>query len=335
MSGEIRQNKVTKEWVIFAPSRGKRPKDFQQKEVKVAAPPYDDKCPFCPGNEDRLPDILMEMPNRESGRWQTRVVPNKFPALTPDGDITRSRQGIYVVMQGYGHHEVVIEAPRHNQQMIDIELEALGTIIETYHRRYMDLQKEDQNVMILIFRNHGLRAGASLIHPHSQIITTGMVPRHIRWREEEALRYFDEWGCCVYCDILQFELRDGRRVVLENDSFAAFVPFAADAPFETWIMPKRHQADFGRISHQEKLDLTSALHDILRRLYNKLNDPDYNYIINSSARKTGDPELHWYLRIRPRLVTRAGFEIGSGMRINPSMPENDAAFLNEDGTKWH
>ena len=335
MSSEIRQNKATREWVIYAPARGKRPRDFtQRRDQRQPLPMRDAQCPFCPGNEHLLPGILVERHGQAHQPWQTRVVPNKFPALTPEGDITRYTKGIYVAMQGYGYHEVIIESPRHNQQLIDLAADDLAPLIETYHQRYLELRADERNVLILIFRNHGLRAGASLVHPHSQLITTGMIPRHIRWREEEAERYFDEWGRCVYCDILAFERQEQQRVLLENNSFLAFIPFAADVPFETWIVPKRHQADFGAISDDEKTDLTRALHHILTRLHHKLNDPDYNYIINSSPRKANEPQLHWYLRIRPRLVTRAGFEIGSGIRINPSLPEADAAFLNqkEEGT---
>ncbi len=167
-----------------------------------------------------------------------------------------------------------------------------------------------------------------------------MVPHHYRWREEESQRYFDQWGRCVYCDILAFEREDRRRVVFENDSFLAFIPYAAGVPFEMWIMPKRHHADFGAITDQEQGDLADALRNLLHRLDMRLHEPDYNFIINSAPRyRAGDPQLHWYLEIRPRLVTQAGFEIGSGMRINPSLPEADAAFLNgindETGQEAH
>ncbi|HEX6289668.1 MAG TPA: galactose-1-phosphate uridylyltransferase [Herpetosiphonaceae bacterium] len=328
MSGEIRQNKATKEWVIFAPARGKRPHDFQQRrDDRQPAPPYDPRCPFCPGNEQMLPTVLKEQ--RAADGWQTRVVPNKYPALTPQGTITRYSRGINVAMRGYGQHEVIVESPRHDHDIATMPLEHITTIVATYYERYLDLRQDPQNVLILLFRNHGPRAGASLSHPHSQVIATGMIPRHIRWREEEAERYFDEWGRCVYCDMLAFELSDCQRIVLENRSFVAFIPFAAEVPFETWIMPRRHQADFGQISDVERADLSLALYTMLSRLRTKLNDPDYNYIINTSTRTTNEPQSHWYVRIRPRLVTRAGFEIGSGMRINPSLPEADAAFLKD------
>jgi UDPglucose--hexose-1-phosphate uridylyltransferase len=320
MSGEIRQNKATREWVIFAPARGKRPHDFQQRQIKrEPLPAYDAGCPFCPGNEPQLPTVIKERRDADDAQWQTRVVPNKFPALTTEASTARFSRGPYVAMESYGQHEVIIESPRHDHDLATMPQAQVAALVETYYERYLDLRENSANLLILIFRNHGQRAGASLIHPHSQVIATGVVPRYIRWREEEAARYFDEWGRCVYCDMLAFEL--------ENQSFAAFIPFAAEAPFETWIVPKRHEADFGQTSAAERRDLSSALHTLLVRLRARLSDPDYNYTINTATRTTNQPQAHWYLRIRPRLVTRAGFEIGSGMRINPSLPEADAAFL--------
>ena len=170
-------------------------------------------------------------------------------------------------------------------------------------------------------------AGASLTHPHSQLIATGIVPRHIRWQEDEARRYFDEWGRCIYCDVLAFEANDRRRVIMETPHFLAFVPYAAEVPFETWIVPKRHHADFEQITEAEQHDLATTLHAFLVRLCDALHDPDYNSMIITSIRRGADEYLHWYVRVRPRLVTRAGFEIGSGIRINPSLPEDDAAVL--------
>lgn len=326
---EIRQNKATKQWVIYAPARRKRPQDFQERHSeKKELPVLDKECPFCPGNEHLLSSIVMEMPRSEQNCWQTRVILNKFPALTPDEDINRFTQGIYLAMPGYGRHEVIIESPEHNRDIAKMSIAEVGVLIETYHKRYVDLMKAHENMMTLIFRNHGSQAGGSQNHPHSQIIMTGIVPHHVRWREEEAQRYFDEWGRCVYCDILAFEMQDRRRIVLENQSFLAFIPFAAEVPFEVWIMPKKHQADFGQISNEEKSDLAQALYDILTRLYIKLQDPDYNYVINTAAQyKAYEPQLHWYLQIWPRLTTQSGFELGSGMTINPSIPEEDANFL--------
>ena len=326
--GELRQNKATLQWVIYSPARRKRPHDFQiphgQKEVHHA---HESRCPFCRGNESLLPEIIMEMRGAD-GAWQTRVIPNKFPALIPEGDAGRSTNGIYLTMNGYGRHEVVIESPFHDRHMARMSREEVSAVVGTYHRRYVELMRQHENLLTIIFRNHGKRAGTSLIHPHSQIIVTAVVPHYVRWREEEAERYFDQWGRCVYCDILEFEMKDQRRVVLENTSFVAFVPFAAEVPFELWIVPKNHRADFGSVSDAELHDLSAILRDILGQLSLKLADPDYNYIINTAARfRADEPQLHWYLRIHPRLTTRAGFEIGSGISINPSLPEDDAALL--------
>ncbi|MGK7872155.1 MAG: galactose-1-phosphate uridylyltransferase [Xenococcaceae cyanobacterium] len=327
--GQIRLNKATREWVIYAPTRRKRPQDFQQKsQERQPLVSRAQDCPFCPANEHKLEPIILEMPNKQQNGWQTRVVPNKFPALTPYENTHRSTKGIYLTMPGYGKHEVVIESPDHDQNIAKMSIEAVEILIETYHQRYIALMQELKNMMVIIFRNHGKRAGASLSHPHSQIIATGIVPQQRRWQEDEAQRYFDYWGRCVYCDILEFETQDGRRVIEENSSFLAFVPFAAEVPFEIWILPKQHQADFGSISEQEKSDFAVILKNVLAKLSEKLNDPDYNYVINTAARyKAEEPQVHWYCQIQPRLTTPAGFEIGSGISINPSIPELDAEFL--------
>jgi UDPglucose--hexose-1-phosphate uridylyltransferase len=327
---EIRQNKATKQWVLYAPSRSKRPTDFrEEKNGRKKLPEHDDNCPFCRGNENMLPGIITEVPENNQGEWKVRVVPNKFAALTPKGDSIRRNDGIYVTMNGYGRHEVIIEHPKHNQDIATMAQQETNAVIEMYHKRYLDLIREHENMLTLIFRNHGKRAGTSLAHPHSQVIVTSFVPHYIRWREEEAQHYFDEWGRCVFCDILEFEEKSKRRIVNQKNNLVAFIPFHAEVPFEIWIMPKKHQADFGNISDKEKIDLAEMLHELLFKLYDKLNDPDYNYIINTSTRyKAGEPQLHWYLQIRPRLTTQAGFEIGSGICINPSIPEDDADFLN-------
>ena len=331
-TSEIRQDKATKEWVIYAPHRGTRPNDFAHADKadkkSKHSPEHDKSCPFCPGNEHMLPPIVMQTCCRGDDKWQVRVVPNKFPALTTEGDNARFDRGIYVAMNGYGYHEIVIESPLHNQDICQMSTEEMGILIDVYHKRYVDLMEQHQNMMTMIFRNHGRRAGTSLIHPHSQIVVTGIVPNFIRYREEELQRYYDDFGRCVHCDILEAEMRDRQRVIYENESFLCFVPFAAVVPFQIRIMPKRHEADFGDISDQEKSDLTTALHDNLCRLHYKLDNPDYNYMIHSCARyKAGEPHLHWSLEIRPRLTMIAGFEFGSGMAINPSVPEEDAKLL--------
>jgi UDPglucose--hexose-1-phosphate uridylyltransferase len=288
-------------------------------------------CPFCKPEQEFKEPILLEIPNVTTGSWQTRVVHNKFPALSPGLKPKRNLTGIYLELPGYGHHEMVIESPDHSATLATISTDAITTIVQTYRLRYLELMKMQDNLFIIVFRNQGKKAGASLEHPHSQIIATPIVPRHYRWREDEAQRYFDEWGRCAYCDMLEFEMEDQKRVIMENAQFLAFVPFAAEVPFEVWITPKFHQSDFGSISPDEVPAFAAILQTVLNKFYRKLQNPDYNFAIMSAARyKTGEPQLHWYCQIRPRLTTAAGFEMGSGISINPSLPEEDAIFLKED-----
>ena len=274
--------------------------------------------------------IFLEKQLKGKNIWQTRVIPNKYPALLHSNSPERIKEDIYIKMKSFGRHEVIIESPNHNDDISTLTNDQIKILIDTYHQRYNDVMREHKNMIPIIFRNHGKRAGTSLLHPHSQLIVTGFVPHHIRWREIQAQQYYDEWGRCVFCDILKYEANSDKRVIKESKSMISFVPYAAEVPFEVWIMPKNHQADFGKITEQEKLDLSKMLKKILTIYNNKLNDPDYNYIINTSARyKSDEPHLHWYLQIRPRLITKAGFEIGSGLSINPSIPEDDAKFLRE------
>jgi len=278
-----------------------------------------------------LTDILLETPGRGDDPWSTRAVPNKYPALEPDGHSDRRTAGPYLTMEGVGKHEVIIETPHHNRQIAQMEVREVETVLETYHRRYTDLMTELSFAFSVLFRNHGEHAGTSLLHPHSQIIASNFVPQHVRRREEKAQSYHDQWGKCVVCDMIHFEREMQSRVILENQYFVAFVPFAAEMPCELWITPFRHASDFGSISDEEKGGLASILHKAIQKLYYHLNDPDYNYVlITASAGKAAEPQLHWYLRILPRLTMRAGFEIGSGICINPSLPEQDAELLRKE-----
>ncbi len=330
MSGShIRLNQATHEWVIYAPSRRKRPQELQSATVELHDPTECNHCPFCRSIPDPDDPILLEIPGTNGSQWQTRVVHNKYPALSADVTPKRAFSGIYLQLPGYGHHEIVIEHPDHYQNPATMSLQDVRAIVESYRQRYLELMKIPENLFIIIFRNHGKGAGASQRHPHSQIIATPIVPRHYRWREDEAQRYFDEWDHCAYCDMLEFEMGDRHRVVSENEEFLAFVPYAAEVPFEILILPKTHNADFGSITPHQMTAFASILKAVLEKLYLKLGNPDYNYAILTAARyRINQPQLHWYCQIRPRLTTAAGFEMGSGISINPSLPEVDAAFLN-------
>ncbi len=271
----------------------------------------------------------MELPARDPHYWQTRVVRNKYPVLVPETSVQEGQEGIYRTMTSYGRNEVIVETPTHNIDIATMSDEQVRAIIETYHKRYVDIYATDENIKcIIIFRNRGERAGTSLLHPHSQMVATAFVPGCIRVQEQRAKDYFEQAKSCVFCDITGFERKSRKRIVFENESFVAFVPFAAEVPFQVWIVPKGHQSDFGQISDKDKIDLAGALRDVLQRLDGQVQRPDYNYIIKSfSKRDRPSSYLHWYVEVRPRLVTAAGFEIGSGVHINHSVPEEDAEIL--------
>jgi UDPglucose--hexose-1-phosphate uridylyltransferase len=325
---EMRQNKITQKWVIYSSARGRRPHELSEhRKDREDVPAFVLSCPFCPGNEHLTPPTIMQMPG-VNGHWQTRVVSNKFPILRCGDDTTTTDLGVYLSTPGHGRHEVIIETPLHNEDVPFMTRENAEILVETYHRRYTDLARDDTLQMLFLFRNRGASAGTSLAHPHSQLIATGIVPPWVHERERSALNYFDAQGRCGYCDILDLEVRDGQRVVWENDSFLAFVPYAAEVPFEMWVMPRRHQADFGALCDSEKTDLTEALQEALARLHKAAHDPDYNYIVHTASKEwRHTPHLHWYIQIRPRIGIEAGFEIGSGMSVNQSCPEEDAALL--------
>lgn len=328
---QIRLNIATGAWVIYAPSRRKRPHDFHQ--TSSAIPPkitvaHSPNCPFCEGNESELESIVLEVLDSTDKTWKIRVIPNKFPAVTPQNSPQRLVDGPHLSLPSYGRHEVVIESPHHSQPLATMSVADIEQIIEVYQQRYLKLMEDPQIMAVMIFRNQGQRAGASLYHPHSQIIATAVVSQYRRMLEMEAQQYFDRWGRCLYCEILQFEQAQQQRVIAENPTYIAFIPYAAEVPYEVWIMPKTHQADFGSLSAPQRREFASILQIILGKFQQKLNDPDYNYIIHTAVRyKAQEPQLHWYCQILPRLTTRAGFEIGTGMNINPSLPEIDAEFL--------
>lgn len=324
---ELRQNIITREWVVIATERAKRPDEFvKERPVRPLVPSFDPACPFCVGNE--------QMTRRESyrvtdgNRWKVRVVLNKFPALSPDGDRVRRSDGIYRSMTGVGVHEVVIEHPRHDITTALMSPVDVLSILQAYRQRYEVLRKDPRIEAVIIFKNHGEGAGTSLQHPHAQIAATPIVPTQIRRRLDEAVRYFDETGECVFCQTLRQELRARERIVYEDASFVAFIPYAALSPFHLWIFPRRHMSSFDAVMDGELEHLATAMRTVLAKLYRGLGDPDYNFSVRSAPVRTGPTDyFHWYVAIVPRVSKAAGFEIGSGMFINTALPEASAEFL--------
>ena len=325
---ELRQNMVTKEWVIIANERAKRPDAYIESHKHVATETqtfFDPSCPFCPGNEELDLEIECFPPN---GSWQTRVVYNRFPALSKEGSLTRTFSGVHRTISGVGHHEIVVENPRHNTTLSLMSSNEIKHVLETFYSRGWDIRKDSRIEQVIYFKNHGEAAGASLKHPHSQIIGLPVVPNYIRSRIDEARRYFDDTGDCAYCAMLEEELRNKERLITTSEHFVAFVLYAAPSPFHTWILPRKHSVSFLYSQSEELSDLAQILREVLRRLYIGLRDPAYNLIFRSApVKEISNDYLHWYVTIVPRLSRTAGFELGSGIFINPSIPEESAEFL--------
>ncbi|MBP1465446.1 DUF4931 domain-containing protein [Candidatus Chloroploca sp. M-50] len=328
---ELRQNIATREWVIIASERARRPNAYAEASNRVRTHErheHDPACPFCVGNEELDLEVCRDP---EDGPWTTRVVRNKYPALAHDGSLARVFNGVERRITGIGYHEVLVEHRLHNATLALMTDEEVRDVLLMYRRRGQQIASDTRIEQIVFFKNHGERAGASLPHTHSQIIGLPIVPGNIRHRIEEARRFFDDTGQCVFCTMLHDELTSGERIVAINDHYVAFVLYASSSPFHIWILPRYHRASFLNASDEEMMHLAPLIRDVLFRLYSHLNDPDYNMIIRTTPTK--EPEngyFHWYIAIIPRLSRSAGFELGSGVWINPALPEQCAAFLREE-----
>jgi UDPglucose--hexose-1-phosphate uridylyltransferase len=327
---ELRLDATIRNWVIVAPERAKRPDEFRRQHQRAEP---NETCPFCAGREAETPPELFRLED-DGGGWRLRVVINKFAALSTAGSRDQIGNGLgFTSMPGVGSHEVVIESPRHDWDLATAHEHEVRDVLAAYRLRHRAL-RDSGTAAVIIFRNHGAGGGTSLPHPHSQIVATPVVPLLVRHRFDVAMQHYDDTGHCLYVELLHQELADGRRIVAQNAGFVAFQPFAAASPFETWIMPRTHRASYGDATDDELARLAPLLRDVLAGLRRLLDDPDYNYVIHSAP--PGDearPYFLWHLQIVPRLTTPAGFELGSGISVNPSSPEMTAASLREAITR--
>jgi len=331
---ELRQNPATKEWVIIAAERARRPEELGVGACATSAEDQE-KCPFCPGHEKMTPKEIMSYrtygTQADAAGWWIRVIPNKFAALLPHGSHKRSKiDDFFLCMDGLGEHEVLIETPDHSKHIAIMDQKQVEEVFLAYRQRYEALSQDPRFEKVIIFKNHGARAGTSLSHSHSQIIAAPIMPLHIRNRLEEAMRYFDDNGSCVYCDMITKEKKLEERIVFETDNFVVLEPFAARTPFETWVLPKKHASAFDSISTDECKELAYVMRQTLIKIYRPLNNPDYNYMLYSSPCHERDLEyFHWHFKIVPRVAAVAGFELGSGIYINTMPPEIAAKYLRE------
>jgi UDPglucose--hexose-1-phosphate uridylyltransferase len=329
---ELRKDPIVNRWVIIASERSRRPLDL----VEPREAPRPGLCPFCPGQEDKTPpEILAYRPHdgpgarRDAPGWRLRVFPNRYPALIVEGELDRHGEGVYDRMNGIGAHEVIVETPDHHKTLADLAEPEIESVLAAYRDRLVDLRRDLRFKYVMIFKNQGAAAGASLEHPHSQLIALPVTPRVVTEEIEGAREYFRFKERCVFCDIVKQERRERTRLVYENDACVVVEPYAPKFPFETWVLPKRHLSAFEN-AHHEFGGIANAMRVALGKLRRALDDPPYNYILHTSPfDQHGNPFYHWHIEIMPTLSRVAGFEWGSGFYINPTPPEEAARFLRE------
>ena len=335
---ELRKDPVIGRWVIIATERAKRPEDFKLEKQVV----HESVCPFCAGHEDKTPPEIFSI--RKSGTqsndpgWDVRVTSSIKPFLKPAGDVGRRAKGLYDLMNAVGAHEIVIESPDHIMGLADLTQEQIVKVIDAYVERFGELKKDPRFKYVLMFKNHGVEAGAgSTTHSISQLIATPVTPKRVKEELVGARRYYEYKERCVFCDIVKQELEQKQRVIVDIDGIVAITPFASRFPFEVWVLPKDHSCDFFTINPQNRRHLAGVLKQVMGKLKSALNDPPYNMMLHTAPfrttkngfGKTVDRDYHWHIEIMPRLTRVAGFEWGTGFYINPTAPELAAKSLRE------
>jgi len=331
---ELRKDPIIDRWVIISTERSQRPV-FLADQAEVPKPGA--ICPLCPGNEPMTPPEVFAIrpasvsspPN--SPNWSLRVVPNKFPALRIEGDLNKQGIGLYDEMNGIGAHEVIVETPLHTQTLTGMDVPSVRNVFVAYRERTLDLLKDRRFKFVMIFKNSGSTAGASLAHSHSQLIALPIIPSRLSEEIKGSLNYYKSKDRCVFCDIVAQESEERKRIIYENDHFIAISPFASRFPFEAWILPKRHEESFLSSKHDDNyLSIADAISTVLRKHEKILNSPPYNYMIHTApVELSGAPYYHWHIEITPRLTKQAGFEWGTGFYINPTPPEEATIYLQE------
>jgi len=323
---ELRKDPIIGRWVIIAAERGDRPGAFVHEPVTAFG---NDNCPFCEGQEKGTPEEVLAFrrdssaPNEQG--WWVRVVPNKFPAMEIEGHLKRTGKGMFDMMSGIGAHEVVIETPRHDVEMADMPVKQIEEILWAFRERMIDLHRDLRFRYVMVFKNHGAQAGATLSHSHSQIIALPIVPKRVSEELAGAHEYYHFKERCVYCDIIHQEDNDNLRIVDTNEYFTAFHPFASRFPCDTSILPRQHESFFSDIQMSEVTELAVILKRLLLRFKTALNSPPYNFVIHTAPYTEEDmAHYHWHIELIPRLSTQAGFEWGTGFYINSIAPEEAA-----------
>jgi len=325
-ASELRYNYLLDTWVVIAPERKNRPHDFS------ASPATESKdlslCPFEPVNISHGIFTL----KGEGSVWKVKVIPNKYPLLRKENPTGKEKRGLYEVLNGFGVHEVVVDTPDHFKPLRDFSVAELKDLLFVYKKRMEELYSDGRIRYVLVFKNYKREAGASIFHPHSQVVAMPIIPTTVKKTLEQGRRYYLKKGKCYLCDELNFELKERKRLIYENEFFVAYCPFYSLFPFQVRIISKFHSHNFLNLEVKLLEGLSDALLNVLRRLYSKANDPPYNFYIHSSPSPFSryEPFFHWYVELVPRLTVPGGFEIGSGFHVNPVPPEEAASLLRSD-----
>ena len=319
---QLRKDPVTSRWVIV---NTENPKDAQSFHVEPQVK-SSKTCPFCPGNESMTPPEIMAYGRKPGSKnlsgWMLRVIPNKFPALRIEEKTDKFAIGVYDKVGGFGAHEVIIESPDHSKEMADLPFEHVEGVLQAYRERCLDLKRDARFRYILIFKNYGAAAGASLEHPHSQLIALPVVPSRVLGELRGSTAHYGYADRCIYCDMLNQENTEKRLTIFESGAFLAMAPFAARFPFETCILPKFHQASFDALSDEHIKDLAIVLKTTLLKIKTVLKDPPFNFMIHTIPLHSKEIDTyHWHIEIIPHLTQVAGFELGTGFYVNPTPPE--------------
>lgn len=327
---ELRRDPICGNWVILSPERKKRPRYFKTVVHEDSTKPED--CPFCPGNEEMTPPELHAVRKTGSAAngpgWELRVVPNRYPALRVEGELTRSGDGIYDRISGIGAHEVIIDHEGHAPFWDLLQPGTLARLLSAVQSRILDLKRDIRFQYILAFKNCGLTAGATLYHSHSQLLALPVIPPRIDAELAGAMRHFNGKERCLFCDILKFERDWQKRFLMENEHFSVFAPYASRFPFEMSVYPREHQPAFETIREKSIGPLASILFDMLQRIRKALGPVDFHLVLHTAPLLEGDHGYyHWHWEFWPVLNQFAGFEWGSGMAINPVPPEEAVQVL--------
>lgn len=328
---ELRKDPVLGRWIIIATERSKRPTDFVVEEFKTTG----GFCPLCPGNEKTTPREVLaygrasNLPANSPG-WQLRVVPNKYPALVIEGELEKHGEGLYDRMNGIGAHEVVIESPRHEDRFTFLPHDQMVLVFRAFRNRIHDLGRDHRFRYVMVFKNYGRAAGASLEHSHSQLVALPILPRMVISELDGSRYYFKYKDRCVFCDIIRQEAQQDTRVVCQNDYFVTLTPFAPRSPFEMWIMPRHHSSSYADQNDQSLSALADIFSETMRRLDACIANVPYNFVLHTQPLGSQPLEYyHWHFEIVPKLTSIAGFEWGTGFYINPMPPEDTCRYLRE------